>query len=79
MRGYKITLKAQPAKNEGEAGTPAKVRFGGSQSEAAAHKKALLEEAGLRPQADANQVTIDQIDIPTGKADLVPFLNKLVS
>jgi hypothetical protein len=72
MRGYKITRKA--GTEHGEA-----VRFGGSQSEASDHKKALLVEAGLRPQADANMVTVDQIEIPTGKAELIPFLNALVS
>lgn len=71
MRAYKITRKAGTEHDEA-------VRFGGSQTEANQAKKDLLADAGLRPQADANQVTIEQIDIPTGKADLIPFLNKLV-
>ena len=71
MRAYKITRKA--GNEHAEA-----IRFGGSQSEATGHKKQLLEEAGLRPQADAHMVTIQQIEIQTGKAELIPFLNELV-
>lgn len=78
MRAYKVTIKEQPSKGEGDS-KPSKFQFAGTQSEATAIKKTYLEEAGLRPQADANQVTVEQVEIPTGKGDLIPFLNDLLN
>jgi len=50
-------------------------RFAGSQGEATKIRMALADEHGLKK----NSITIEAIEVPTNKADLLPFLNELAA
>ena len=70
MRAYLVKADV-PA---GDA-TSAFRRYAGSQSEAADIKRDLFEKHkanGLK----RNTIVVDTVDIPTNKADLIPWLNK---
>ena len=49
------------------------VRFAGSQGEATKTRMALAEEHGLKKLG----IEIEEVDVPTSKAELLPFLNEL--
>lgn len=65
MRAYKVT---------GLGGGP-RVAFAGSQGDASKARRAMAEKYNLRPQAE---VTVEEVEIPTSKVDLLAFLNSLV-
>lgn len=50
------------------------IRFAGAMAGAREQKNELVEEKGV----DKKEVAIDDIEIPTGKAELVPFLNDII-
>jgi hypothetical protein len=62
MRAYEITFQGA-------------VRYAGTQAEARVMKNRILENAGLdhRPY----EVTIQEVDIPTSKAELLTWINNL--
>jgi hypothetical protein len=70
MRAYTVKLAKGVELPEGKT---QKTVYAGSQSEAAEAKKAVQEEHDLK----RTQVIVDQVDIPTSKGDLIPWLNKL--
>jgi hypothetical protein len=55
-------------------GAPGAFRFAGSQSDAAVHKHQLMAKYGIKRA----QVTTEEIEVPTSKAELLEFLNKTI-
>lgn len=51
---------------------PAVKKYAGSQSEAAAVKKEIQEAQDLK----RTQVSFDEVEIPTGKTELIAWINK---
>jgi hypothetical protein len=51
-----------------------KMRFAGAMAGAKEQKNELIENHG----ANKKDVKIDEIEIPTAKAELIPFLNDLM-
>ena len=51
------------------------VRFAGSQGEATKTRAALAEQYGLKKLS----IEIEEVDVPTSKAELLPFLNELAA
>lgn len=67
MRAYKVSYSADGARM---------VRFGGSQGEAKDHRQTIVNElTGAKKSA----VEIEEIDIPTGKTELLAFVNELAA
>jgi len=64
MRAYEITFRG-------------KTRYAGTQSDAKAAKDKVLEDAGLGPRS--KEATVEEIDIPTGKAELLSWINDLAA
>lgn len=50
------------------------IRFAANQTEARSKKAELAEELGIKK----NEVEFDEIEVPTGKADLIPFINSVI-
>lgn len=50
------------------------VRYGGTNADAKDQRDELMEKYGLRKK----DVVTTEVDIPTGKADLLAFINDLV-
>lgn len=50
-------------------------RFAGSQGDATKARMALAEQRGLKKLG----IEISEVDIPTSKTELLPFLNNLAS
>lgn len=71
MRLYKISAAIE-SKDLSDA--VLRIRYVGSQSEAVAARKALLELGAKRKDIDSLEV-----DVPTDKAGLMAFLNQLVN
>jgi len=71
MRAYVVNIAKGVQLPEGKTQKPV---YAGSQSEAAAAKKDIIEAHDLK----RTQVIVDPVEIPTGKADLIPWLNKNV-
>ncbi len=71
MRAYLVTATV-PAKGDDQPEQPLK-GYAGSQGDAASIKRDWLDNHdGLKRSA----VRIDPVDIPTDKANLIPWLNK---
>jgi len=49
------------------------IRFAGSQSDATKTRMALADQHGLKKL----DIEIEEVDIPTSKTELLPFLNAL--
>lgn len=49
-------------------------KYAGTQAQASAAKKAYLDAGAKR-----SEVTVTEVEIPTAKAELIDFINKLVS
>jgi hypothetical protein len=52
---------------------PNAFRFAGSQSDASKRKVELVDQFGLKRA----QATVEEIEVPTGKVELLEFLNEL--
>lgn len=66
MRAYAVT--AQPD------GYPTRLRYVGSQDEASKLRQAWMKELGLKLRV----ISIDTVDIPSTKPDLLAYLNAIV-
>lgn len=62
MRAYKVNDKQKKV-----------TRFAGSQTDAKTHRDAIMEGLDVKKK----DVTIEEIEIPTGKTELLGFLNEL--
>jgi len=67
MRTYLV----KPVKSANPDGT-IKPQYAGSQSEASQVKKAIQEANGLK----RTEVGVEEVDVPTSKAELIAWLNK---
>lgn len=67
MRAYRLTAERKGAGGEG---LETHVRYHANQTEASEHKKSLRGE-GWKP----GELTVDQIEIPTSKAELIGWIN----
>lgn len=63
MRAYKVSILEME---------PRRFRFVGSQQEAAAQRRAWMDDYKLKLRA----IHFVPVDIPTNKADLIAFLNR---
>lgn len=70
MRAYKVTTTVPGTEDTAEKKLTS---YAASQTEAGQIKKGWLEEHGLKR---SHPVRVDPVDIPTGKADLIPWINK---
>lgn len=66
MRAYRVALLSV-----------GKVRYAGSNQDAKTTRAKLLHNAGLGPRS--SEATIAEVEIPTGKVDLLDFINAAVS
>lgn len=69
MRAYKVTLE--------EGGEVLATRYAGSQAEVREHKARLAEQFGVGPRSKG--FTWEEVEIPTGKAELLDLLNVALS
>ena len=72
MRAYTVTHPGIP-QDDGD--TKPFLRYAGSQSEAAGVKRDLWEEK-RDTRIKRNDISIDEVEIPTNKAGLIPWLNE---
>lgn len=56
-------------------GAPQAFRFAGSQSDAAKTKAELIDRYGLK----RTQVSVEEVEIPTAKTELLEFVNELAA
>lgn len=68
MRLYKITVE------KGDQQHPEQRRWAGSEAAAKAEKRALAEAHDLGPRTTS--IAIEAVEVPTGKGDLIAFLNE---
>lgn len=69
-RAYKLRVTGE--NEDGEAIEV--VRFAGSAAEVAGHKKQLVEDG-----FDKKKFVSEEIELPTAKGELIPYLNKLLT
>lgn len=50
------------------------IRFAANQTDARSGKADLAEELGIKKW----EVEFEEVEVPTGKADLIPFINSLI-
>jgi hypothetical protein len=75
VRGYRIFAKVEVPETAEAPEHWAEVQFfGGSMSEAISYRKSIMNAWKVKRET----VTIEEIDIPTDKAGLLAFLNKLL-
>ncbi len=67
MRAYQITAK--------DGDTVLGTRYAGTQADARTKRDELVETFDVKK----NQVTIDEVEVPVAKADLLEFINELAS
>jgi len=71
MRAYKVTAVEHDGGEEFTLGT----RYAGTNAEARATRDQLVEQFGLKKK----DVTIEEAEIPVAKADLLAFINELLT
>lgn len=69
MRAYKVTADVE----DGEKMTTV-TKFAGTQADARAARQALVDEHGVKKK----DVSLDEVEIPTAKSDLLDFINGLI-
>lgn len=67
MRAYQVTAA--------DGDTTLATRYGSTQADARAKRDELVEQFNVKKSA----VTIEEVEIPVAKADLLEFINKLAS
>ena len=67
MRAYEVTAK-NGSQTHG-------VRFGSTQADARAKRDELVEQFNVKKSS----VTIDEVEIPTSKAELLEFINDMAA
>lgn len=67
MRAYQVTAK--------DGDTVLGTRYAGTQADARTKRDELVETFDVKK----NQVTIDEVEVPVAKADLLEFINELAS
>jgi hypothetical protein len=67
MRAYQVTAKDGP--------TVLGTRYAGTQADARTKRGELMAQFDVKK----NQVTIDEVEVPVAKADLLEFINELAS
>ena len=68
MRAYRVTVSGHQ-------------HFAGSQSDAKSARDQLLESAGINPRSKAakEEATVEEVEIPTSKLELLDWINELVA
>ena len=67
MRAYQVTAK--------DGDTVLGTRYAGTQADARTKRDELMAQFDVKK----NQVTIDEVEVPVAKADLLEFINELAS
>jgi len=74
MRAYKVTTATEEQDGQGVSVLTTHTQFAGSMAEVRAVRDTYVEELGVKKK----DVDVEEVDIPTSKTELLPFLNNLM-
>lgn len=74
MRLYKVTARAELQNDNGTTTSADIVRWAGTQADAIVAKKEMAEDYNLNWRSRAD-LSVEEVDVPTNKADLLLWLN----
>jgi hypothetical protein len=74
MRAYKVSVATEEQDGNGVSALITHTQFAGSMAEVRTIRDTFVEELGVKKK----DVDVEEVDIPTSKTELLPFLNNLM-